>query len=70
MGVVLTQHDIEHLILLHRLSRHLGVSVRLGVMGGYGMRLGYGGVVPGGLVGRVGINGGGVSPCVHECDLG
>ena len=33
------------------------------------MRLGYSGRVPGGMVGRVGVDGGGISPCVHESDV-
>ena len=31
-------------------------------------RLGYPGSVPGGMVRRVGVDGGGISPCVHGVD--
>ena len=64
--VVLTNHGIEHLFLVDRLSGHLGMRVLLGVVDGERMRLGYGGRVPGRLMmGRVGVNGGRISPCVH-----
>jgi len=34
------------------------------------MRLGYSGRVPGRMVGRVGVDGGRISPCVHENGAG
>lgn len=34
------------------------------------MRLGYFGRVPGRMVGSVGVDGGRISPCVHEKDAG
>lgn len=66
MDVVLAHHSVVHLVLVNRLSRHLGVLW----LKGDGMGLGHGGGVPGGLRGRVGINGGSISPCVHECNVG
>ena len=70
MGVVLTHHGIEYLILLHRWSGHLRVSVLLWAMEGEGVRLRYGGMSPGGLMGRVGIKGGRIPSCVHGCNVG
>jgi len=34
------------------------------------MGLGYSGSGPGGMVGRVSVDGGGISPCVHGVILG
>lgn len=64
----MAHHRIEYLALRHRLSRHLRVRILLWVVERDRMRMGYTRSVPGGMVGRVGIEGGGISSCVHECD--
>ena len=45
------------------------MRILLRVMEGERMRLGYTGSIPGGMVGRVGVEGGGISSCVHESDV-
>jgi hypothetical protein len=70
VGVVLAHHGVVHLVLVDRLSRHLGMGVLRLIVEGDGMRLGQGGGVPGRLMGSVGINVGRISPRVHECNVG
>ena len=69
MLAALTYHGIEHLFLVYRLSRQLG-RILLWVMERDRVRLGYNGRAPGGMVGGVGVERGGISPRVHEGDAG
>ena len=67
MRVILTHHGIEDLFLVHRLSRELR-RILLLVLEGEGLGLGDGGRVPGGMMGRVRVEGCVISSCVHMSD--
>ena len=62
-------HDIKHLPLVYHLSRWLW-RILSWVMGMERMRLEYNGRVPGGTAGSVGVELGGISPCVRESSAG